>query len=106
MKPVYPKGIEQSTMRGYLTQHPSLAIVAGYAVALAVGWWLVAETLAGRWIPLVLLVVAVVSIFLGLRTGLAAQPAPEAADAADPMPEAAEAAARPAAIALGAAHQS
>ena len=93
-------------MRAYLTQHPFVAILAGYAVALAGAWWLVAETLAGRWMPLAAAVIAAVAFFCGLRTGLAAQPAPEAADAADPMPEAVEASHRPAAIALGAAHPS
>jgi hypothetical protein len=92
-------------MRAYITQHPIVPILAGYAVALAGTWWLVAETLAGRWMPLGLVSVAAVSFFLGLRTGLAAQPAPAAADAADPMPEAVEATPRPAAIALGTAHR-
>lgn len=92
-------------MRAYITQHPFIAIMAGYAVALAGTWWLVAETLAGRWMPLAFVVAAGMSFFLGLRTGLAAQPAPEAADAADPMPEAVEATPRPAAIALGTAHR-
>jgi hypothetical protein len=97
---------KQQLMRTYLTQHPFYAILIGYAVALSLGWWLVSATIAGNWMPLATTVVAVVAFFLGLRTGLAAQPAPEAADAADPMPETAEASPRPAAIALGAAHQS
>jgi hypothetical protein len=92
-------------MRIYLTRHPVAAILVGYAVALTGAWWLMAETLAGHWVPLSVAVIAAVSFFLGLRTGLAAEPAPGAADAADPMPEAADSALRPAAIALGTAHR-
>ncbi len=92
-------------MRAFLTEQPLIAILAGYAIALTGAWWLVAEAVAGRWTPLALLLVGAVCFFLGLRTGLAAQRAPEAADAADPMPEPVEAT-RPAAIALGPAHQS
>jgi hypothetical protein len=100
-----PQSANRQLMRTYLTRHPFYAILIGYAVALTLGWWLVSETMAGNALPLASTIVAVVAFFLGLRTGLAAQPAPEAADAADPMPEPAEASPRPAAIALGTAHR-
>ena len=92
-------------MRTFLTQNPLPAILFGYAVALAIAWWVVAEAMAGRLLPCAAVLVSAVSFFSGLRTGLSAQPAPEAADAADPMPEPVEATPRPAAIALGAAHR-
>lgn len=91
-------------MRAYLLRNPLLTIALGYIPALGGAWWLLTEALAGRYFGPLLVAVALVAYFLGFRTGISAQPAPEAADAADPLPQPAASAApgRPAVGRLGA----
>jgi hypothetical protein len=93
-------------MRALLLQKPLLTIALGYIPALGGAWWLLSEALAGRYFGPLLVAVALGAFFLGFRTGIDAQPAPEAADAADPMPQPAAPAVqgRPAVGRLGAAN--